>query len=412
MAAASVNCPATRSRSRAASSPGFRASHWVFKRGRDGRRVDRLEIDGGEVGGLAIQGGRQPSPRAVCGSRRGRCRATRRGRHRRAPGPAGASRAGGRWTWPRAVRVVGVVADGLTRLMAEEQMQGGLLGEDGDLDGWKRPSSRWRVVKRMRQARVKDCLRGRPGGRAGRDRRGYRRRARRRAPVELLEGGPELMIGRLVERLGPKPGTDLGESLGERFGGVDPEDAAGVVVLMAVDVFDGELGLADAAHAGQPGRPDADRLSRLEDGVQPVEVVGATDEVGVPGERHEEWNLARRGYRPSRQRARRKFSRALRIVSRPGPVVLSAQRNSSAACSRTVPWRAICPAAPSISVTNIGHVAGGEPGDGSHQGRPVDRPGWFGSRRRRMGEGGPDSEDAERRSRGSWPPHGCRGRCP
>ena len=108
------------------------------------------------------------------------------------------------------------------------------------------------------------------------------------ATVEFLEGSTELMIGRLVECLGPQLSTDLGEPLSERFGGVDPEDAAGVVVLIAVDIFDGELGLADAPHAGKPGRPDADRLPRLQDGVQPVEVVGATDEVGVPGKRHEE----------------------------------------------------------------------------------------------------------------------------
>ena len=34
-----------------------------------------------------------------------------------------------------AFRMVGVVTDGMTRFVAEEQLQGGLLGEDGDLDG-------------------------------------------------------------------------------------------------------------------------------------------------------------------------------------------------------------------------------------------------------------------------------------
>ena len=48
------------------------------------------------------------------------------------------------------------------------------------------------------------------------------------------------------------------------------------------------VGLADAAHAGQSGGPDADWLSFLEDLVKCFEVVGATDEVGVPGEWYEE----------------------------------------------------------------------------------------------------------------------------
>ena len=120
---------------------------------------------------------------------------------------------------------------------------------------------------------------------------------------EFLEGDLELLVEGLVDGLGPQPGTDLGESLVERLGGVDPEDAVGIVRLVAVDVFDGELGLADAAHAGEPGGPDADRLPFLEDIVECFEVVGAADEVGVPGERHEERNRARRGPLPSPRRA-------------------------------------------------------------------------------------------------------------
>ena len=305
MAAASANCPATRSRSRAASSPGFRASHWVFKVAATAAVVNRLEVDRGEVGGLVVQGGETAlllEPFAVVGEGdvgplgeegtgelQGEREPAEQATDGLGLGPFG---------------MVGVVADGLARVMAEEQLQGGLLGKDGDLDGWKRPSSR--------SARGEEDAAGegrRTGFEADRavelggvvevveDDQGVG------SPVEFLERGSELVIGRLVDGLGPQPGTDLGESLSERFGGVDPEDAAGVVVLVAVDVFDGELGLADAAHAGQPGGPDADRPSRLEDGVEPVEVVGATDEVGVPGERHEERNRARRGSRPSRQRA-------------------------------------------------------------------------------------------------------------
>lgn len=95
--------------------------------------------------------------------------------------------------------------------------------------------------------------------------------------------------------------------------------------------------------------------------MEPVEVARATDEVGVAGERHEERNLARRGSRPSRQRARRKSSRALWIASRPGPVELSAHRISSAACSETVPWRLTCLAAPSINVRNVAMSLGSNP---------------------------------------------------
>src|SRR5262249_5459373 len=77
---------------------------------------------------------------------------------------------------------------------------------------------------------------------------------------ELVEGSSELAVRRLVADVGAEPAPELGQPLGERFSGVDPEDAVGVVRLMAVDVLDGELGLANAAHAREPGRPDADRL--------------------------------------------------------------------------------------------------------------------------------------------------------
>src|SRR3954447_7571754 len=100
------------------------------------------------------------------------------------------------------------------------------------------------------------------------------------------------MVGRLACGLRPQLGPDLGESASERLGGVDPEDTAGGVVLVTVDVLDGELSLADAPHAGETGGPDSDGLSSLEEGVELIEVVGATDEVGVPGERHDERNRA------------------------------------------------------------------------------------------------------------------------
>ena len=120
---------------------------------------------------------------------------------------------------------------------------------------------------------------------------------------ELLEGDLELAVRRLAPDLGPQPGPDLGQALGQRLGGVDPEDAAGVVLPVAVDVFDGELGLADATHAGESGRPDADCLPCLEGSVEGFQVVGAADEVGVLGERHEERSWARRGPLPSPRRA-------------------------------------------------------------------------------------------------------------
>ena len=104
-----------------------------------------------------------------------------------------------------------------------------------------------------------------------------------------------MLVRRTFENLGTQPAADLSQALGQRLGRVDPEDAVRVGVLEAVDVLDRELGLADAAHAGEPRGPDADGLALLQGGVQPLQVVGAADEVGVPGERHEERKLARRG---------------------------------------------------------------------------------------------------------------------
>src|SRR4051812_37455724 len=72
---------------------------------------------------------------------------------------------------------------------------------------------------------------------------------------------------------------------------------------------------------------------------------------GAPGEWYEELNRARRGPLPRPRRAQRKLSRASRMAASPGPVELSTQPKSSAACSRTVPWRPTCEAAPSIRVT-------------------------------------------------------------
>ena len=57
-------------------------------------------------------------------------------------------------------------------------------------------------------------------------------------------------------------------------GGVEPEDAAGIDVQVAVAVFDGQLRLADAAHAaeasggGEQGRTDADGRAGCQRGVQ------------------------------------------------------------------------------------------------------------------------------------------------
>jgi len=54
---------------------------------------------------------------------------------------------------------------------------------------------------------------------------------------------------------------------------------------------------------GASGGPDADGFPFLEGGVERFQVVGAADEVGVAGERHDERNRARRGPLPSPRRA-------------------------------------------------------------------------------------------------------------
>ena len=155
---------------------------------------------------------------------------------------------------------------------------------------------------------------------------------------ERIESRTELVIGGMIESLWPQLGADLGEPLSERFGGVDPENAAGVVVpfLAAVNIFDGELGLADTPHAGESGRPNADGLSRLKDGVEPLEVVGATDEVDVSGNGTKKGMGPAGGSAPLTRRAYQKFSRMSWTAASPGPVGLSAHWMSSATCSGTV----------------------------------------------------------------------------
>jgi hypothetical protein len=74
----------------------------------------------------------------------------------------------------------------------------------------------------------------------------------------------KLLVERLVEDVRMQPTADLSEALNERQGGIDPEDSVGVVPLVAIDIFDGELGLADAAHASEPGKAAAGRLLILE----------------------------------------------------------------------------------------------------------------------------------------------------
>ena len=80
---------------------------------------------------------------------------------------------------------------------------------------------------------------------------------------EFLESGLELLVeGKSMDSGRSRPPI-WASALSERLGGVDPEDAVGIALLVAVDVFDGELGLADAPHAGQARGPDADGLSFL-----------------------------------------------------------------------------------------------------------------------------------------------------
>ena len=162
--------------------------------------------------------------------------------------------------------------------------------------GWNLPSSRWRVVKRMRQPSVSG-LASAPTGRAswaGSSRLSKTSKCAGPA-LQLVEGGAKLLVRRTFENLGTQPAADLSQALRQWLGRVDPEDAVRVGVLESVDVLDRELGLADAAHAGEPRGPDADGLALLQGGVQPLQVVGAADEVVIPGERHEERKLARRG---------------------------------------------------------------------------------------------------------------------
>jgi len=87
----------------------------------------------------------------------------------------------------------------------------------------------------------------------------------------------------------------VSEPLGEGLSGINPEDAIRVVVLVAADLFDCQRSLADAPHTREASGPGTAGLWLLEDVVDQAEVVGATGEVGVPGERHEERSGARCG---------------------------------------------------------------------------------------------------------------------
>ena len=173
--------------------------------------MDRLEVDRGEVGSVFIEGRETAlllEPFAVVGEGdfgplgeegTGKLQGQREPAEQAADefglGPLG---------------MVGVVADGLARVMAEKQLQSGLLGKDGDLD-------------RLEAAQVGPAS-------SEEDAAGERRRTGfeadgavelRRvvevieydqgigAAVELLERGAELVIGRLINGLGPQPGADL-----------------------------------------------------------------------------------------------------------------------------------------------------------------------------------------------------------
>ena len=77
-----------------------------------------------------------------------------------------------------AFRVVGVVTDGVTRFMMEEQLQSGLLGEHRDLDGVK--PAQLPVTRGEENARgeiQRDAFGARQGEQAERDPQDCRRRA-------------------------------------------------------------------------------------------------------------------------------------------------------------------------------------------------------------------------------------------
>ena len=76
--------------------------------------------------------------------------------------------------------------------------------------GWNRPSSRWRVVKRMRQPSVSGLASGtdRTGELGGvlevvEDQQGVG------PALQLVEGGAELLVRRTFENLGTQPAADL-----------------------------------------------------------------------------------------------------------------------------------------------------------------------------------------------------------
>jgi hypothetical protein len=167
--------------------------------------------------------------------------------------------------------MVWVVADGLAGVVAEEQLQSRLLGKGGDLNRLEAvqvvPSRGEENAARKSRRAGFEADRAIELGRVVEvivDDQGVG------APIQILKGGAELVIGRLFDGIGPQSSTDVGESLSERFGGVDPEDAAGVVVLVAVDILDGELGLSDPAHAGKSGESGAERRSGVEERMESV----------------------------------------------------------------------------------------------------------------------------------------------
>src|SRR5271166_1497704 len=328
---------------------------------RHGGLVDRLEVDRGQVGDLGIErrqaallleprvvvgeGDLRPLGEEGAGELQGEREIAEQPADRPGPGP---------------LRVVRVVPDGMPRVIPEEQLEGGPLREHRNLDGLE--SAQLALAGGEEDAaaqRERACLRADRTGELGgvlevvEDQQGVG------PALQLVEGGAELLVRRTFENLGTQPAADLSQALGQWLGRVDPEDAVRVGVVEAVDVLDRELGLADAAHAGQPRRPDADGLALLQGGVQPLQVVGAADEVVIPGERHKERSLARRGVPivPSPRRAYRKFPRASSTAPSPGPFELSAQRINSPACSGTE-TRLSCRAAPGIMAIRVAKSAG------------------------------------------------------
>jgi hypothetical protein len=190
-------------------------------------------------------------------------------------------------------------------------LQGRFFGENGDLDGLKAaelamprgeqiPAGKGRGTaldsdRPEEESRIVKIVENNKGS---------------GTPVEFIKSRAELEIGRLVECLRQQPGTDSSKSFSERLGGVDPEKTTRVVSFVSIDILDGELGLPDSSHAGEPGGSNADWLALLKGLMQPVQVLAASDEVGVSRKRHEERSWARRVLLHYQRRAYRKFARA------------------------------------------------------------------------------------------------------